>query len=376
EAGRLDGETSASDDYTTVLSIGGLEPDTEYRYAVEIDGRPYPASWTVRSMPEEGRPARFRIGFGGGAGYTPWHERIWTTIDQEDFTAFLMMGDNVYHDHPTRPDVQLYTYYRRQSRPEFRAFAAETPLFAIWDDHDFGENDSWGGPAIDEPDWKPSVWQVFKQNWANPSYGGGEERPGVWFDFAIGDVDFFMLDGRYYRTDPKIDRPSMLGPAQKAWLFDRLSESDATFKVIVSPVPWAPGAKGGMQMTPEGPQPGGLDTWDGFPEERDEIFSFLAANEIDGVVLLSADRHRSDAWRIEREDGYALYEFESSQLTNVHTHELMDGALFGYNEKNSFGRLTFDTQAEDPTVTYEIVSIDGEAVADITVPLSRLTHGD
>jgi phosphodiesterase/alkaline phosphatase D-like protein len=33
---------------------------------------------------------------------------------------------------------------------------------------------------------------------------------------------------------------------------------------------------------------------DGYPEEREEIFSFLAKNEIERVVLVSADRHRSD----------------------------------------------------------------------------------
>ncbi len=69
---------------------------------------------------------------------------------------------------------------------------------------------------------------------------------------------------------------------------------------------------------------------------------------VDGVILISADRHRSDAWKIERENGYDLYEFESSKLTNIHTHKIMLGALFGYNQKCSFGLLTFDTTKTDP----------------------------
>ena len=58
-------------------------------------------------------------------------------------------------------------------------------------------------------------------NWINPSYGGGEEQPGVWFDFSIGEVDFFMLDCRFYRTP---DVNTMLGPVQLQWLQDKLTD--------------------------------------------------------------------------------------------------------------------------------------------------------
>jgi alkaline phosphatase D len=155
----------------------------------------------------------------------------------------------------------------------------------------------------------------------------------------------------------------MLGPAQKRWLFGRLAASKATFKVLASPVPWAKGTKGGSK-----------DTWDGFPEEREEIFSFLEKNRIDGVVLLSADRHRSDAWKIERPGGYPLYEFESSRLTNVHTHGAMRGSLFSYNKKCSFGLLTFDTTRPDPELTYEVVNIDNEVMHTLKLRRSQLSH--
>ena len=118
----------------------------------------------------------------------------------------------------------------------------------------------------------------------------------------------------------------MLGPGQKAWLLDKLKRSTAVFRVIASSVPWASGTK-----------PGSKDTWDGFPDEREVIFSFIEENRIEGVVLISADRHRSDVWRIERARGYTLYDFSSSKLTNAMSHRLMEGCLFGYNEKCSFG---------------------------------------
>ena len=119
---------------------------------------------------------------------------------------------------------------------------------------------------------------------------------------------------------------------------------------------------------------GSRDPWQGYKAEREQIFSFLEANRIDGVILIAADRHRSDAWKIERENGYDLYEFESSRLTNIHTHKIMPGSLFGYNKKCSFGLLGFDTTRDDPQVTYRIVNIDNEIIREITLTKSQLAH--
>jgi len=357
--------TAAKNDFTAVVEVSGLEPDTEYAYFLAIDGRPVPIAPapTFTTYPPRGTATSFEVVFGGGAGFIPWNERMWTTLDARRPAAALLLGDNVYIDTPEVPQTQRYCYYRRQSRPEYRRFAAHVPIYAIWDDHDFGTDDCVSSLSLDDPPWKRDVLKVFTENFVNPSYGEDAQRPGCYFDFSIGDVDFIMLDCRFYRQDPKTtEKPSMLGPGQKAWLLKKLKESTATFRVIGSSVPWATGTK-----------PGSRDTWDGFPDEREEILSFLEEHGIEGVVLISADRHRSDAWQIARPDGCDLYEFSSSKLTNAMSHPLIKGCLFGYNEKCSFGSLTFDTRSDDPSVTYRIVNIDGNVVHATTLPRSRLT---
>ena len=344
-------------DRAYVIEVGGLAPDTEYEYSV--GGR----SGRLRTAPRNGEGTKLRLAFGGGAGYVPKHERMWTTIAGVQPQALLLLGDNVYIDRPKHPAMQRYGYYRRQSREEWRALVANVATYSIWDDHDFGTNDRHGGPAIDEPAWKRPVWELFRENWANPGYGGGAESPGCWYAFSFGDVDFVMLDGRYYRENPRSERPSMLGPAQKAWLSDTLRASSATFKVLCSPVPWDYRTKGDSK-----------DTWNGYRAEREELFAFLHEHRIEGVVLMSADRHRSDAWLVEREEGYDLYELNSSRLTNQHTHPTMDAALFSYNAKPSFGLVEIDTTVEDPTLAYTVVNIDGEAVESLTVRRSALGY--
>ncbi len=356
---------AAENDYTAVVEVTGLEPNTHYSYFVSIDNRPVaitPAP-TFTTYPTRGEDADFEVVFGGGAGFIPWNERMWTTLDSRRPAAALLLGDNVYIDTPEIPQTQRYCYYRRQSRPEYRRFAAHTPIYAIWDDHDFGTDDCVSSLSLDEPAWKVDVLKVFTENFVNPYYGNDPKQPGCYFDLSIGNVDFMMLDCRFYRQDPRTtDKPSMLGPGQKAWLLSKLKNSTAAFCVIASSVPWAAGTK-----------PGSKDTWDGFPDEREQIFSFIEENRVGGIVLISADRHRSDAWKIDRPGSYDLYDFSSSKLTNAMSHPLMRGCLFGYNEKCSFGSLKFNTVIDDPTVTFRIINIEGDVVHAITLTKSRLS---
>lgn len=357
--------TSSEVDYTAVVEVGGLQPDTVYYYDLTLSGESVlaPERPSFRTYPRSSSGTRSSVVFGGGAKYTPANERMWDTIRKHGAEAMLLLGDNVYIDYPQQFGAfHQYTYYRRQSQPDFRRLVQSVPVFAIWDDHDAAIGDSWMGPYRDKPAWKMSMLDGFRMNWNNPGYGS-EQWPACWFKFSIADVDFFLLDGRFYRTNPYGDSPSMLGPVQKAWLLNELTQSNATFKVLASPVPWSFDTKGESR-----------DTWNGFRDERDEIFGFLEENRIDGVILIAADRHRSDARRIDRENGYPLYEFESSRLTNMHSHNLTAGTLFGYNEKPSFGLLNFDTTKADPTVTYQIISIDNETVHSLTLEKSEISH--
>ena len=371
QSGRLAGKASdraeAGADYTVVVTVEDLQSDTQYRYDVLVNGTPVlrDAGLAFRTYPERGSSGSFKIGVGGCAGYTPRYEYMWSTLAARKLDALLLLGDNVYINMPEMPGTfHGYTYYRRQSQPDFRKLGQSTALYAIWDDHDSATDDVWMGPYKDRPVWKQPMVEVFQRNWVNPR-GGAPDWPGCWFQFSLGDVDIFMLDGRTYRTNPHKEEKTMLGPVQKDWLLSGLKASEATFKVIASPVAWASEAK-----------PGSKDTWNGFIEEREEIFRYLGRNRIEGVVLLSGDRHRTDFWINPREGDYPLYEMSSSRLTNIHTADLMPGAVFGYNEKPSFGILNFQTALADPEMRFEIVSIDDELIYAHTVRLSQLSYPD
>ena len=370
----LTGKKKEAAEYLKKASAAKINPDHTRLLQDIIEGKKNAWQYDAKTWPwdrvlpntslkKDAPSDKFTIGFGGGSGYVPENERMWDTIGAIEPRALLLLGDNVYIDDPETPEMQRFHYYRRQSQPEWGKLAKAVPIYSIWDDHDFTTNDGWGGPDIEKPSWKRDVWEIYKENWDNPYYGGGKENPGCWFDFRIGNVHFIMIDGRYYRESPKDKSPSMLGPVQMKWLKKTLTDKPATFKVICTNVPMAPKVK-----------PGSKDTWDGYSDERSAIYQFIADQKLPGVVILSADRHRSDAYKVDTEiEGmYPLFEFSSSRLTNQHVHKLIDHSLFGYNEKQSFGRIDFDLTIEDPTVKYTIINIDGKEIHDLTVKLSQL----
>jgi phosphodiesterase/alkaline phosphatase D-like protein len=112
-----------------------------------------------------------------------------------------------------------------------------------------------------------------------------------WFRLRVSNCEFLFLDTRSERA-PKV---SMIGPAQKAWLRETMSASDADFFFVVSSVNLTiphVGA-GGMNVAAADKD----DAWTAFPEEREELIRFW-----DGlgrpVLVLTGDLHNSFAVKV------------------------------------------------------------------------------
>ena len=356
-------KTTFKTDLTGTLTLTGLRPFSEHHYQILVDGQPAsptPKQLTFTTPPPAQAREKFSIAFGACSRFVPERESIWEIVAKQNPIAYLTLGDNVYIDQPEDQQMQRVHYYRRQFHPSYRVMTASTGIYSIWDDHDFGKDDSAGGPKITKPSWKQKNFNVFSQNWNNPPYAGGEKLPGCFYDFTLGDVHFIMTDGRYYRDQGV----SMLGPDQQAWLLRTLSSSKSTFKVLCSGTLWT-----------EHADKGGRDSWWGYQKDRDEIFSMIRDQKISGVFLLSGDRHRHEMFRLGFDVGYPLYEFETAKVTNIHTHPANPHALFSYNKGNFFGMLDFDFSINDPTVRYRCITESGKSPKHLqfTTSLSKLT---
>jgi alkaline phosphatase D len=150
---------------------------------------------------------------------------------------------------------------------------------------------------------KEVTLEAFKLFWANPNYGPGG---GVSSTFFWGDVQFFLLDNRWFRTPNNLvaeDRV-MFGEQQLQWLIDALSTSQAPFKFIVT---------GGQVLNPV------VEPWTEnfakYPQEQKRMFDAIRANNISGVFFLTGDRHMAELARMEREGTYPFYDLTVSPLT-------------------------------------------------------------
>ena len=131
---------------------------------------------------------------------------------------------------------------------------------------------------------KGAALEAFKRYWANPSYGL-PRVPGVFGMATLGDVDFFLLDNRFYRYPnryPPVAEKTMFGAAQLEWLRQALVASRATFKVIVA---------GGQFWN----RRNRYESFRNFPAEQRALAEWLAERRIEGVLFLSGDRHFSAA---------------------------------------------------------------------------------
>jgi alkaline phosphatase D len=223
--------------------------------------------------------------------------------------------------------------------------------YAVWDDHDFGPNDS----TWINPHWKES-FDIFKTYWANPTYGArGVE--GVFGQFGWGDVDFFLLDDRMYRTPEWVaESPdkTMLGRDQLRWLEHSLSYSNAPFKVVVN----------GSQM---------LNTishgesFAHYVTEQKELLDWIVKNRIRGVLFLSGDRHAAELLSVTPPGSYPLYDFTSSPFTaglSVEPAEannpLRVPGTSLVNDMHNFGLLRFRGACNDRTLDMQLYDKTGK----------------
>ena len=211
-------------------TVVGLSPDTRYQYQVTIDGKADP-SWkgSFKTAPLEGTPTAFRMAI-TSCMHIKRAQRSWNLLLAEQPDLHLTVGDTHYAD-TTDPTIQLQHHLAYRRKKEFANVLRQVPTYAIWDDHDYGPNNSDG--TAEGKEFSLAGW---KQAWPNPP-SGTSDTPGAFFKFSRGDVDFFVVDGRYHRSPnelPDNDKKRMLGDAQFEWLLSGLKNSKAKFKIIAS----------------------------------------------------------------------------------------------------------------------------------------------
>lgn len=239
-------------DYSHKFGLKGLTPGTRYYF-------------TLEARREDGAPIkRSPIGSFQTAPAADQWENVWFTAltcqlyyqrdAREGFKIYRAMGnlsplflgyphfivstgDNVYYDrdNPRGSTIDLCRLHwqRMYSLPMLREFFQNVPGYWEKDDHDTFFDDCYA--TLRAPWIAPLTWEQGLRLFREQNPVG--EVPYRTFRWGKG-LQIWLTESREFRSpNPAPDGPTktLWGAAQKAWLKQSLLESDATFKVLVSP---------------------------------------------------------------------------------------------------------------------------------------------
>jgi alkaline phosphatase D len=325
-------------------------------------------------------PPTTRIAFGSCADQEK-PQPIWDAILAAEPDAFLFLGDNIYGD--TEDLVIMARKYRQLlEQPGFARLRAQVPVYATWDDHDFGANDV-GEEYTQRNGARALLLGFFREPAASPRW---EQPGGIHLAVTLGSpgrrVQVLLLDLRWARTPLRAvaeeeyerDHASKhLGPyrpndtpharlmaeEQWAWLEAQLREP-ADVRLIGSSIQCL------AEFT-------GWESWANFPRERARLLQLIERTDANGVILLSGDTHWAELSRVGEGVAYPLWELTSSGLTEVWPQISPNRHRVGpaYAEPN-FGLVTIDWSGPTPRIKLAAHDTSGRALIEQTIFLSDL----
>ena len=283
------------------------------------------------------------IADGLAKGYRAWNTtKIYRSMQKEPVDKMIWMGDNLYLM-PFYDLKNLKRIYNRyigiRSNKDLSSFLSSgIKHYATWDDHDFGPNNSEGNYIN-----APLTTLAFNNFWVNPK---GVNNKDISIVVKNKDVDFFLTDSR---TNRSILKGDYLGRSQLNKLKEGLKKSSALFKVIIS---------SSQVVNPLS----GHESYRDFPEEREELLSFIQKENINGVLFFSGDRHHSEIY-IEKEGNYryGLYDLTCSPLSSP-KHSLK----FSKHLKNVGNRVDNSLILKKNYGYGKVIMIDGKKALEIT----------
>jgi len=322
-------------DFTAKALIEGLPPGQDIFYRIRFQDHSSPTILSeplvgrFRTAPSDKRNVSFTwsgdtAGGGWGIDESRGGMRAYATMHNTRPDFFVHCGDHVYADGPIwsqqrLPNGQVWRNIVTEEKSKvaetlaefrgnykynlldhnLRAFNAEVPLFALWDDHEVTNDWVPEAPVRDRAYRERSILTLAARGGRAfrefmPMRESLAEAGRIYRKISYGPlVDVFMLDMRSYRGGNVRSLASygpdayLLGPTQLAWLKRELMSSKATWKVIAADLPLGVVAEDAIGQG-DGP-PRGREV------EIADLLAFIKHAQIRNTVWITADMHYTAA---------------------------------------------------------------------------------
>lgn len=355
--------TEAASFFCTKLQAQNLRPYTHYEYLLHINEKPLflqGAAWRTPPTAKMARESALGLDFAFGSCYfrqphISWSRgksygggyQIFESIAEEGPDFMIWGGDNLYfREADWQNEAAMAAKYQfSRSLPALQDLLRSTLHYAIWDDHDYGPNNSDSSFAQ-----RAASLKSFQRFWANPP----AVDKGIYTQFSYGDLDFFLTDNRSFRSAQEGIAPkkrSLLGQRQLDWLKEALLQSQGSFKFVVM---------GGQFVSDAALYENAAN----FPREREELLAFIEKNQIQNVIFLTGDRHFSQCSRLFLESGVYVYDLTVSPLTSgpyspgeePNSH-LIPSSTVG---RRNFAQLSVESRGRKRQLNIRLLDTDGE----------------
>ncbi|APZ95966.1 alkaline phosphatase D family protein [Fuerstiella marisgermanici] len=361
-------KAAPENDFIVKVQVKGLKPATQYYYRLifgsDRDSVQTGETCSFRTL--QGRDGTDEVSFVvvTGMNYMSFHygkvkEGKRTGVGayegddkQEGFPAlatiakmkpdfFVGTGDNVYYDsHDDREATELRDLRRKWHeqfvQPRFVKLFRHVPTYWEKDDHDHRFND-----CDREGNRKPLSdlgIQTFRQQ--VPVVDPLDPEAKTYRTYRVNQhLQIWLVEGRDYRSPNRMpDGPdkTLWGADQIAWLKQTLRESDATWKLLISPTP--------MVGPDDAYKRDNHTNHKGFRHEGRAFFDWIKQQRLDrkGFHVICGDRH----WQYHSIDPTGIEEFSS-------------GALVDSNSR--LGRDPGDPKSTDPDAKIKQLHTQTEA---------------
>ncbi len=244
---------------------------------------------------------------------------------------FVGTGDNVYYDsHDDREATELKDLRRKWHeqfvQPRFVELFRHVPTYWEKDDHDHRYND------CDREGNRAPLSELGIQTFREqvPVVDPLDPQAKTYRTYRVNrHLQVWLVEGRDYRSPNKMpDGPdkTLWGAEQIAWLKRTLTESDATWKLLISPTP--------MVGPDDAYKIDNHTNHKGFRHEGRALLDWIKEQRLDeqGFHVICGDRH----WQYHSVDPTGIEEFSS-------------GALVDSNSR--LGRSPGDPKSTDPDAT-------------------------
>ena len=330
-------EIADSDSFSTILRSGqavavpelghsvhvdvrGLQPGREYFYRWQLGGATSVVGRTRTAALASSSIDQFRFAFASCQQYEQGFYTAYRHMAAENLDLIVHLGDYIYesswgqnlvraHEGPEITTLDNYRarYSTYKSDPDLQAAHASAPWAVTWDDHEVDNNYAAGVPEDDQtPDQFIRRRSAAYQAWYEfmpvrlPVGRQGPDMP-IHRRLRFGNLlEMSVLDTRQYRSDQacgdgrKISctehqntNRTLLGTAQKDWLYSSLASADASWNVLAQQVMMA----SLRSLGPNNEELWPMDIWDGYPFERTELLEHISRSGTPNPVVLTGDIH-------------------------------------------------------------------------------------